>query len=138
MSIFWTICSVILLIAYFGYRWKQASDYSEAMSRELELTRAWHLALMNHPAWAHLHGFLVSRGVHVVAGRPEPGQYQLKLLSLCDALAQKMAPDDPRAAWLNAYCEGPKKIVASLMLQSGQASVRDASWGDWPGDADRV
>ena len=132
------VVGAVFLVLYYAYRWKQASEASDAMARALEQTRQWHRELMNHPAWAHLYRFLASQGVHVVPGPPQPGQYQLRLLTLNDARGHKTAPGDPRGAYLNAYCLGPKKIVGSLTLQTGQPMLRECVWGEWPSEADQI
>jgi hypothetical protein len=132
------VVGAVFLVLYYAYRWKQASAYSDAMAREVDQTRQWHMQLMNHPAWAHLHRFLASQGIHVVPVGPQPGQYQLRLLTLNDARGQKTAPGDPRGQYLNAYCLGPKKIVGSLTLQTGQPTVRECVWGEWPAEADQI
>lgn len=116
-------------------RWRAASDYSEAMAEEEQVLRVVHTQLLAHPAWHTLWQALGTRGVHVSPEGPRPGAFHFGLLTLWTQTGYAMRADDPAAWVMNAYLQGPKRIVASLVLATGEVQVRDVAFGEWPSQA---
>jgi hypothetical protein len=126
---------VVLIVAR---RWKQASDASEEMARELAMTAEWHKQAMAHPAWWRLRELIQAQGIHTVLGAAPAGHFKVALLTLRDATGQAKSPHDPSGVYLTAYLDGPKKMVASIHLPTGQLSLRQCGFSEWPHEAGHV
>lgn len=128
----------IALVAFIAWRvsnqWRAAGAYSDAMFAEQKAYQDLHARLLHHASWQRLLHGLAARGIHV-AMQPQPGAYQLGLLTLWTDMGNTLEPNDPAIRGMNAYLSGPKKIVASIILASGEVHVRDCSFGEWPSAA---
>jgi hypothetical protein len=116
-------------------RWRAASEHSDAMALETQTLRAIHAQLLAHPAWHRLGQALAARGVQVSPEGPRPGAFHFGLLTLWTQTGYAMRVDAPAAWIMNAYLQGPKRIVASLVLATGEVQVREATFGEWPTQA---
>ncbi|MBK6518557.1 MAG: hypothetical protein IPG04_31585 [Polyangiaceae bacterium] len=130
----------VALVAFIAWRvhsrWRAASEYSEGMAAEERALRGVHAQLLEHPAWHRLWQALAARGIHVSSQMPQPGAFQFGLLALSNDRGERaLRLDDPSSRYLQAYLQGPKKIVASLVMATGEVHVRDAGFGEWPSEA---
>jgi hypothetical protein len=127
------------LVAFIAWRWSQnwkaAGEATDAMYQEQQAMRALHMQLLGHPHWHRLWQALAARGYSVSVQGPQPGMFSFGLLSLYGPTGYVFRIDDPSATYLNAYLTGPKKIVASLILATGEVQVRDVGFGEWPTQA---
>jgi hypothetical protein len=123
------------LLFIFWWKWQRASAVSAQMARDHDQIQLWHQQLFSHPAWSHLWRSLGSQGIVAVPGQAAPGQFAVRLLTMGNAMGQRTGPTDPSATWLNAYLDGPKRVVASVELQTGRVVVRDCGFFEWPNEA---
>jgi hypothetical protein len=129
------VIGLVILAVVIGIRWSRASAYSDARAREHEQRRRDHQALLQHPAWHSLASALASQGIVVASGAPGPGAYGFGILMLYTPMGPAASVVDPAAVCLNAYLKGPKKIIATIDLRTGQPFVRDVFFGEWPAEA---
>lgn len=113
-------------------RWRAAGEASAATFAERDAFRTMHAQLLQHPGWQRLWHALAARGIVLSAQAAHQGAFHLGLLALWTDKGDTFEPNDPAIRGIRAYLEGPKKIVASLILATGEVHVRDTGFLEWP------
>ncbi|NUP05404.1 MAG: hypothetical protein HOW73_05015 [Polyangiaceae bacterium] len=126
------VALVLFIVWRVRDRWQAASEASEAMGLEQQAMRAMHTQLLQHPAWHRLWQLLAARGYLVSVTGPQAGAFHFGLLTLGTYSGHAVDMNDPGIIAMNAYLQGPKKIVASLVFATGQVQIRDVAFGEWP------
>lgn len=116
-------------------RWQAAGAYVNAQAEQTRAMRALHHQLLGHPSWQRLWQALAARGYRIAVHGPEPGAFTFGLLTLWTDRGYAFDLRDPTIRYLNAYLRGPKEIVATLVLATGEVQVRDAGFGEFPSEA---
>lgn len=129
----------IALVAFIAWnvarRWRAASDYSDSMAVEQQAFRALHAQLLQHPGFQRVRQARTPRGINVSLSGAQRGAFHLGLLTLWTDRGNTLQANDPAVRGINAYLQGPKKIVATLVFATGEVHVRDVVFGEWPSDA---
>ena len=116
-------------------RWQRASAMSDAMGQESATLRRVSLELFHHPAWHQLWRGIAAQQIRVVDGATGPGEFRVAHLRMFSASGYCFSSQDPQAYSLTAFLTGPRKLVASLDLRSGQVLVREPAFGEWVPEA---
>ena len=139
LPIWMRILLAIALVAFIAWRvanrWRAASDYSDSMAAEQQAFRALHAQLLQHPGLQRVCQLLAPRGINLSLNGARPGAFHLGLLTLWTDRGNTLQANDPGVRGINAYLQGPKKIVATLVFATGEVHVRDVVMGEWPSDA---
>ena len=127
--------AIIGIAAYYAWRWKQVSDHVDGEARKAEIGRQWSFELRSHPAWHALWHRIAAQGIHARFEGAPTGAFRVFALQLTDTVGQPVGPRDPSARTLHAFLDGPKRVIASLDLPTGQVHVRDFTWMEiWPSE----
>jgi hypothetical protein len=129
------VCIVILGILV-AAKWKRAGEMSD--SRDGELRDKWQSfeILKGDARFVHLQHQLYAKGYRTAFERAaDPTMYRVAYLALTgERDPYLLAQHNPPARYLVAYLEresAPKRVVASLDLQSGACHEREAGLFDW-------
>jgi hypothetical protein len=130
------ILAILLLGVLLAAKWKRAGEMSDA--RDTELRDKWQSfeILKRDPRVVHLQQQLYAKGYRTTFERAaDPTTYRVAYLALQgEKDPYLLAQHNPSARYLAAYLErdaAPKRVVASLDLQSGACHEREAGWFDW-------
>jgi|HubBroStandDraft_4_1064222.scaffolds.fasta_scaffold55329_2 hypothetical protein len=130
------ILAILVLGVWLAAKWKRAGEMSDA--RDAELRDKWQSfeVLKRDPRFVHLQHQLYAKGYRTTFERvADPSTYRVAYLALQgEKDPYLLAQHNPPARYLAAYLErdaAPKRVVASLDLQSGVSHEREAGWTDW-------
>lgn len=129
------ILGVVFLVAYLVWKWKCASDASDAMAAERLAARQSFEQLKRDPRFHHLQQYLATKYRTAFEPSPDSATYRIAYVGLMDGGGQALlAPNGAGARYLVAYLERgdkPTRIQAALDLQSGTVGEAELGWMGW-------
>jgi hypothetical protein len=132
------ILAILVLGIWLAAKWKRAGELSDAGDAECRVQWESFELLKRDPRFLHLQQYLYAKGYRTTFERvSDPVTYRVRYVTLQDDRYQRvLAQHNPPARWVVAYLERdaePKRIQATLDLQTGVCTDMAAGWLGWSG-----
>jgi hypothetical protein len=133
------IVGLALVAVWTAAKWKHGGEVSDAEDAERRAQWQSFELLKRDPRLHHLQQYLYAKGYRTVVEQPsDPMTYRIVYADLWDAKWQRLlAQDGAAASRLTAYLErsaAPKRLQASIDLQTGVCAEREVGWMGWGGE----
>jgi len=128
---------VVALVVYVAWKWKRASDTSDAIAAERKAARESFELLKQDPRFLNMWQYIASRYRATFDRTPDSATYCIRYIGLLDGTYQRLfAQNGPGARYLVAYLERgdePARLQVTLDLQTGTCGEVALGWLAWQG-----
>ena len=132
------VVALLVLGVWLAAKWKRAGELSDAGDAECRAQWQSFEILKRDPRFLQLQQYLYAKGYRTTFERAsDPVTYRVRYVALQDDRYQRvLAQHTPPARWVVAYLERdaePKRIQATLDVQTGMCADMAAAWLGWSG-----